>query len=62
MQRIWPAPEVFAYVRHVVATQSWAQQTPWYRYSRPTRIVRWLVSRPPRVETLYSVRAALSDT
>ena len=62
MQRIWPAPEVFAYVRHVVATQSWAQQTPWYGYSRPTRIVRWLVSRPPRVETLYSVRAALSDT
>ncbi|MGI9234250.1 MAG: nucleotidyltransferase family protein [Woeseiaceae bacterium] len=34
---------------------------PWYGLSHSSRIVRWLFSRPPRVQTLYSVRAALES-
>jgi hypothetical protein len=35
--------------------------TPWYGISHGQRIVRWLFSRPPRVQTLTSVRAAVED-
>jgi hypothetical protein len=32
---------------------------PWYQESQSKRIVRWLLSRPPRVQTITSVAAAL---
>jgi len=32
---------------------------PWYGIPHASRIVRWLFSRPPRVQTILSVRAAL---
>lgn len=34
---------------------------PWYGSSHGRRIVRWLFSRPPRVQTMVSVLAALRD-
>ncbi len=34
---------------------------PWYTQSHPARIVRWVFGRPPRVQTLASVLAALRD-
>jgi hypothetical protein len=61
MRRLWPTPDALAPIRYTAETQSWAKQIPWYGQSHLTRIVRWLVSRPPRVQTLYSVRAALAD-
>lgn len=61
MSRLWPTAEALAALRFTAETQSWAKEIPWYGQSHLTRIVRWLVSRPPRVQTLYSVRAALAD-
>lgn len=34
---------------------------PWYGVSHGRRIVRWLLSRPPRAQTMTSVRAALAS-
>ena len=34
---------------------------PWYQLSHASRIVRWLFSQPPRVQTMLSVRAALEN-
>jgi len=36
-------------------------RTRWYGASRGERILRWLISRPSRVQTIASVRAALED-
>lgn len=61
MSRLWPTPEALGQLRLTVQRHSWAKEIPWYGQSHLTRIARWLVSRPPRVQTLYSVRAALAD-
>jgi hypothetical protein len=61
MSRLWPTPEALGQLRLTDQTQSWSKGIPWYGKSHLTRIVGWLVSRPPRVLTLYSVRAALAD-
>jgi hypothetical protein len=37
-----------------------AASVPWYGLSHSARILRWVFSRPPRVQTLISVRAALA--
>jgi len=37
------------------------RRVPWYQLSHGRRIVRWLVSRPPRVQTITSVAAALRN-
>jgi hypothetical protein len=34
-------------------------QVPWYGVSHAERIVRWLFTRPPRVQTIFAVSAAL---
>lgn len=36
-------------------------QVPWYGLSHGSRILRWVFSRPPRVQTMNSVRAALES-
>jgi hypothetical protein len=41
-------------------TQSPDFVVPWYRISHARRIWRWLVSRPPRVQTMASLTAALN--
>lgn len=61
LSRLWPTSEVRGQIRFAAERYSWAKEIPWYGQSQLTRIVRWLVSRPPRVQTLYSVRAALAD-
>lgn len=33
---------------------------PWYQLPHASRIMRWLISRPPRVQTLVQIRAALA--
>jgi hypothetical protein len=59
--RLLPKREALAELQQLAATQSWAREIPWYGQSHLVRIARWLVSRPPRVQTLYSVRAALAE-
>lgn len=36
-------------------------QVPWYGFSHGKRFLRWLASRPPRVQTLVSLRAVLEN-
>ncbi|MGC2028656.1 MAG: hypothetical protein WA642_01400 [Steroidobacteraceae bacterium] len=38
-----------------------ASTVPWYGISHRARILRSILSRPPRVQTLLSVRAALAQ-
>jgi hypothetical protein len=37
------------------------QQVSWYGISHRSRILRWVVSQPPRVQTMYVIRAHLDD-
>lgn len=41
------------------AAMPWMSHDHWYEVSHLRRIVRWTLSRPPRIQTLSSVRAAL---
>ncbi|MGH8139416.1 MAG: nucleotidyltransferase family protein [Steroidobacteraceae bacterium] len=56
--RIKPGRQVMAERRDVVAVQRWAGDSSWSNMSQSMRILRWLISRPARPETLYSVREA----
>jgi hypothetical protein len=40
----------------------WASGSDWYNISWARRVFRWATSRPPRVKTMQSVRAALQST
>jgi hypothetical protein len=44
-----------------VETDFVASQTEWCRLSQRQRLLRWMTSRPLRVETLYAVRMALAQ-
>jgi hypothetical protein len=57
--RVWPSREALLELRHYAATQPGASEIPWYGISHAARILRWLASKPPRVQTMLSVRAAL---
>jgi hypothetical protein len=37
------------------------RMVPWYQVSHGERIVRWLLSRPPRVQTMMALTASLRD-
>jgi Uncharacterised nucleotidyltransferase len=59
--RIWPDKELRR-LRHIhVETESAASATRWGRLSQRQRMLRWLTSRPLRVETLHAVRMALAQ-
>jgi len=58
--RLLPGRNALAGVDIAVQQQPQLNEIPWYQLSHGRRIVRWLVSRPPRVQTLTSVRATLS--
>jgi len=59
MSRIHPSREALDDLARGVAGQQWASVVPWYGLSHPARIIRWIFSRPPRVQTMFSVRSAL---
>ena len=58
--RVLPDRDTLELVRSAVESQPQMQRVPWYQLSQRRRIVRWLLSRPPRVQTITSVAAALS--
>jgi len=60
LSRMWPSRDARIEIQRFSATQPRASNIPWYGISQRERIVRWLFSRPPRVQTLLSVRAALT--
>jgi hypothetical protein len=59
--RLVPSRRALADIEGTVQRQPHLERVPWYRISHGKRIVRWLVSRPPRVQTILSVTAALED-
>jgi hypothetical protein len=59
--RIWPSRADRLELSLGAAQIPGAAAIPWYGSSHPARIVRWVFSRPPRVQTLLSVQAALAQ-
>jgi hypothetical protein len=59
--RIWPSREARLELREGAAQIPGSSTVPWYGISHSARILRWVLSRPPRVQTLLSVRAALAQ-
>jgi hypothetical protein len=57
--RALPSDDTRKAIRAALDRLPHMQQIPWYQQSHAKRIVRWLTSRPPRVQTLMSVTAAL---
>jgi hypothetical protein len=59
--RVWPGKELRRLRAKLVETEVAASETQWGRLSQRRRTLRWLTSRPLRVETLHAVRMALSQ-
>lgn len=59
MSRARPSREALAELSHSLTAQPSLARIPWYGLSHGRRILRWILLRPPRVQTLLSVRAAL---
>jgi hypothetical protein len=58
--RIWPSREARMELQEGAAQIPGSSTVPWYGISHGARILRWVFSKPPRVQTLLSVRAALA--
>jgi len=56
--RTFPGREGLAEVRQQESSHTWAASNEWTRLSRPRRVARWLVSKTPRVATMWSVGEA----
>jgi hypothetical protein len=59
LSRAWPSRQAIDELALAMRAQPQLASTPWYTLSHPHRILRWLVSRPPRVQTLTCVRGAV---
>jgi hypothetical protein len=59
--RAIPDREIRANLRHVDVHDASSSTVPWYGISQTARILRWVFSRPPRVQTLTAVRSALAQ-
>jgi hypothetical protein len=59
--RVWPDKELRRLRAKQVETEAASAATQWGRLSQRQRALRWLTSRPLRVETLHAVRMALAQ-
>jgi len=57
--RLWPSATARAELTQGSAQIIGGESVPWYGLSHRRRILRFVVSRPPRVQTLLCIRAAL---
>ena len=57
--RIWPSRRELLDLSRAATVQPALATVPWYGLSHGTRILRWVFSHPPRVQTMHSVRSAL---
>ncbi len=53
--RVWPNRDVRAEIAHGAKSQPMLAQLPWYELSHTQRLLRWLVARPPRVQTMTTI-------
>jgi hypothetical protein len=60
-RRLLPDAEARAMREVITAAQPFAAEDPWARMSQGRRIVRWLIARQVRAETLRPVRMALAE-
>jgi Uncharacterised nucleotidyltransferase len=61
-RRFWPEREMLGLRKQLAQTEiSWSHSQ-WHHSSQARRLLRWIVSRPPRAQTLHTVRAALEHT
>ena len=61
LSRIWPSREASGELHRFAAHHPGASKVPWYGISQSARILRWIFFRPPRVQTILVVRAALAQ-
>jgi hypothetical protein len=59
--RIWPSRVALSELQDGAATIPGSATVPWYGIPHAVRILRWVYARPPRVQTLLSVRAAFAQ-
>jgi hypothetical protein len=59
--RLLPSRAALEGLELVLQVQPQLGRVPWYGRSQGERIARWLFSRPPRVQTMVSVLAALES-
>jgi len=57
--RVWPSRAALEELRAGVETMP-STSVPWYGIAHGERILRWVFSKPPRVQTIHSVRLALA--
>ncbi len=57
--RVWPTRAARECLRHAVETAPAMGRIPWYQVPHAMRILRWVVGRPPRVQTANAVYEAL---
>jgi hypothetical protein len=55
--RLVPKRQALAEITAAVTNQPALRRVPWYNQSHVTRILRWIISRPPRVQTIATVLA-----
>jgi hypothetical protein len=59
-RRVLPSRRALRELEFATAAMPQLQQVSWYDESHLKRILRWVTSRPPRVQTILSVTAALA--
>ena len=59
--RVAPSRRSLSQLEAARRDQPQLDRVPWYGVSHGSRIVRWVFSRPPRVQTIVAVRAALES-
>jgi hypothetical protein len=59
--RVWPSRKMRQELRVGAAEIPGVASVPWYGISHGARVLRWIFSRPPRVQTILPVRAALAQ-
>lgn len=60
-QRLFPGHSVLQQHSNARKFEPILNQSPWYNLSRGSRMLRWLFSKPPRVQTAVLLRAALES-
>jgi hypothetical protein len=59
--RILPTREGLAEIDQMIETRPQYNQVRWYGEKHLMRILRWVFTRPPRVQTMITLQGALGD-
>jgi Uncharacterised nucleotidyltransferase len=61
LSRIWPSREALLDLEVFSKQNPRTATIPWYGISHAERIARWVISRPPRVQSMLAIHAALEQ-